>query len=107
VVDLLPEQAVSLGLAVHELATNAAKYGALSRMDGRVSLTWEVRADTLELAWRESGGPEVTPPTRTGFGSQLLKAVLVRQHHAKVNIDFNPSGVVATIALPIGEVRAP
>jgi two-component sensor histidine kinase len=108
VVRLRPEQAVSLGLAIHELATNAAKYGALSSTTGHVSLTWQIEpgegaADTLRLMWRESGGPAVVPPGRTGFGSQLLKAVLVRQHHASVDIDFNPAGVAVTIALPVGE----
>lgn len=112
-VQLRPEQAVSLGLAVHELATNAAKYGALSSTQGHVSLTWQVVArpseappeegDMLRLVWRESGGPAVIPPLRTGFGSQLLKAVLVRQHHATVDIDFNPAGVAVTIALPVGQ----
>jgi two-component sensor histidine kinase len=104
-VKLRPEQAVSLGLAVHELATNAAKYGALSSMTGHVSLTWDVKDDMLRLAWREMGGPEVTPPTRTGFGSQLLNAVLVRQHGARVDTAFAPGGVSVTIELPVDDAE--
>jgi two-component sensor histidine kinase len=76
-VRLTPKQALSLSIALHELATNAAKYGSLSADAGKVDLTWEVRDDgdgeMLHLVWIESGGPIVSPPTRTGFGSRLIE----------------------------------
>jgi two-component sensor histidine kinase len=72
-VDLPPKQALALSLALHELATNAAKYGALSRPEGRVELRWQAQDGQLSLNWRESGGPPVVAPSRRGFGSRLLQ----------------------------------
>jgi two-component sensor histidine kinase len=73
---LEPQPALALAMALHELATNASKYGALSQAGGRVSIEWMVRPQApdaeLELCWREEGGPPVTPPTRKGFGSRLI-----------------------------------
>jgi len=74
-----PRQAVSLALALHELATNAAKYGALSNADGQVKLSWSMSTAApreLRFEWREQGGPLVAPPTRKGFGSRLVNTVM-------------------------------
>jgi two-component sensor histidine kinase len=76
---LSPQHAQNFTLALHELATNAAKYGALSRTTGKVQVTWTIEPDqsgsVLKFRWKESGGPPVSPPTRQGFGSQLLKGI--------------------------------
>ena len=84
-------------MAIHELTTNAAKYGALSVSRGRVSVSWEAEetdeGTRLKLVWEESGGPEVSAPTRQGFGSRLLHRVLATQLNAKVDMDFRPEGL--------------
>ncbi|RZJ41945.1 MAG: hypothetical protein EON86_08470, partial [Brevundimonas sp.] len=68
------ENVLAIGLIVHELATNATKYGALSRAEGRVEVSWTTEGDTLNIAWRERGGPPVSQPARTGFGSRLISS---------------------------------
>jgi two-component sensor histidine kinase/PAS domain-containing protein len=93
--DLPPKEALALSLALHELATNAAKYGALSRPEGRVELRWRARDGELHLEWRESGGPPVAPPVRRGFGTRLLEDGL-----SQTRLDFAPGGVVCATALP-------
>jgi two-component system CheB/CheR fusion protein len=99
--------AVPLGLALHELATNAAKYGALSRPGGHVDLSWTVerrgRTDYLNLAWRETGGPPVTAPTRRGFGTSLIERGLP---DARIERRFEPDGLVCRIELPTSGVRS-
>ncbi len=94
----LPRDAcVPLSLALHELATNAAKYGALSRPEGRVSLAWALDGDgVLELSWRERGGPPVVPPTRRGMGSQLLRA---QRGLDRVELNCPREGAECTIAI--------
>jgi two-component sensor histidine kinase len=96
-VELPSDAAVPIGMAIHELTTNAAKYGALSVPRGRVSVSWEAEATDegtrLKLAWEETGGPEVSAPTRQGFGSRLLHRVLATQLNAKVDMDFRPEGL--------------
>jgi two-component sensor histidine kinase len=76
---LSPQHAQNFALALHELATNSAKYGALSNAMGKVQVAWTIEADqagsVLKFKWKESGGPPVNPPTRQGFGSQLLKGI--------------------------------
>jgi two-component sensor histidine kinase len=98
--------AVPVGMAFHELTTNAAKYGALSDLGGVLSVTWRVNdADgqrKLDILWREENGPPVTPPTREGFGTRLLNKALATQAGAKVELEFAPAGLRATITLPIG-----
>ena len=96
-VELPSEAAVPIGMAIHELTTNAAKYGALSVSRGKVAVSWETEpaeeGTRLRLVWVESGGPEVTAPTRQGFGSRLLHRVLATQLNAKVEMDFRPEGL--------------
>ncbi|AUN30156.1 HWE histidine kinase domain-containing protein [Niveispirillum cyanobacteriorum] len=93
----------SLGLVFHELATNAAKHGALSRPDGQVTVDWTVRRNVLELTWTETGGPAVTaPPTRKGFGSTLLGQVLRHQLGGKIDMDWAATGLKCHVTLPLG-----
>jgi signal transduction histidine kinase/DNA-binding response OmpR family regulator len=100
-VRLTPKAALGLAMAFHELATNAAKYGALSRPEGRVLVDWRVvRTDgerALELVWRETGGPPVRPPTRRGFGTRLLERGLARDLDGEVKLAFEPPGVVCRV----------
>jgi two-component sensor histidine kinase len=96
-VEMSPSQVLALSLALHELATNAAKYGALSRPEGRVELRWAVQAGRLNVSWRESGGPPVVPPTRQGFGSRLIEHALSRDLDGKTRLEFDPGGVRCSI----------
>ncbi len=92
-------------IALHEVATNAEKYGALSGDKGRVKITWETRreggAEMLHLYWREFGGPPVSPPTRVGFGSRLIERNLACELGGEAHIAFSPEGVEANISTPI------
>lgn len=104
-VRLTPKQALSLSVALHELATNAAKYGALSSETGKVDVSWEIRrgegGEILHLVWSESGGPKVDKPSRVGFGSRLIERNLAHELGGDARIDYRPEGVVATITTPI------
>ncbi|MCJ2043656.1 PAS domain-containing protein [Methylobacterium sp. J-078] len=104
-VDLSSELAVPIGMAIHELTTNAAKYGALSTRDGRVAITWDLRpggpAGTLHFTWVERGGPAVSPPKRQGFGSRLLQRVLTAQVRAEVTMEYPPDGFCLTMLAPL------
>ncbi|MGB7655119.1 MAG: HWE histidine kinase domain-containing protein [Novosphingobium sp.] len=98
---LAPNTALSLGLAIHELATNAAKYGALSDGLGRVSISWAVNdGETIKLDWTESGGPKVAQPDRTGFGTNLLRKTVSHELGRDVILDFAPGGLRATLFVP-------
>lgn len=92
-------EAFMLGLAVHELATNAVKYGALSLPTGRVGIAWKLRDDVVTLRWKEKGGPPVIKPTKKGFGSRLLDVVL-RDGKGGAELHFDPSGLVCVVNLP-------
>jgi PAS domain S-box-containing protein len=104
---LSPATATAMALGLHELATNAAKYGALSTLQGRVSLTWTVdgegEARRLNLIWRESGGPAVAAPGPSGFGTRLIERGLASEMQAQVRLAFDPAGVVFTLAAPLSE----
>jgi len=108
-VPLSPRLAVVLSMIVHEIATNAAKYGALSNETGRVTLEWEVIADTpkprLRLIWSEIGGPPVTEPVRRGFGSRLIERSARDQLGGEATVDFLPRGVVCTVTCTLDEAR--
>ncbi|MDB5470464.1 MAG: hypothetical protein JWR84_2024 [Caulobacter sp.] len=92
-----PRAALAISMALHELATNALKYGALSGASGRVSVSWTPTDDGLELTWREAGGPPVTPPTRSGFGSRLLRQGLVGELGGTVDLRYEPDGLICVI----------
>jgi PAS domain S-box-containing protein len=106
-IHLAPQTATAMALGLHELATNAAKYGALSTPQGQVSLTWSVdgegEARRLRLAWQETGGPAVGKPTSTGFGSRLIERGLASELRAEVKLAFEPAGVVFTLAAPLSD----
>ncbi len=103
-VELAPNDALSLGLALHELATNAAKYGALSTEHGKVSVNWMLAADTLaRIEWVESGGPEVQYPKRRGFGTDLLEKIVAHELRHPVELEFDPAGVRCTLLVPVRE----
>lgn len=98
--------AAALGLALHELATNAAKHGALSVTSGRVRLAWQADAGRLCLTWRESGGPTVHEPTHRGFGTTLITESVPYELGGSVALDFAPGGVQCTITFPLAVSRA-
>lgn len=97
---LSPALSLSLSLALHELATNAAKYGALSHEGGRVTIAWQVAEARLTLRWAESDGPPVKPPTREGFGSRLIRS-LSAEIGATATVDYAPQGVICVIEAPL------
>jgi two-component sensor histidine kinase len=102
---LPPALALSLALALHELATNASKYGSLSSESGTVALDWEIASPEgkpwLLLRWTERDGPPVTPPTRQGFGTRLIQRSLAESIGGKVAVDYKPEGLVCRIEAPL------
>ena len=105
---LQPKAALALSLALHELATNAVKYGALSTPAGTVDIEWRITQDhkRFHLRWAESGGPKVTPPQRRGFGSRLVERGLAQDICGDVRLDFTPDGVVCSVDAPLHEVAS-
>jgi two-component sensor histidine kinase len=87
---------IAFALALNELCTNSAKYGALSIPTGRVEVEWTANGE-LHLVWKELGGPPVRPPTHQGFGSFLITRVLANEIDGKVEMDYRPSGLVCTV----------
>ena len=105
-VKLAVESVVTVSLAFHELATNALKHGALSVPEGRVEITWTTGAsagdaEKVDVVWSEIDGPAVSPPSRRGFGSQLLEQGMPR--HGTVDLEFRPQGLRCRICLPLGQ----
>ena len=105
-VEVSGKAVMPLSLMLHELSTNAAKYGALSTPEGRVALDWSIlrapdRPDGLRLVWRESGGPAVEPPRRKGFGSWVIERGLIDQVGGTISLDYTPSGLVCTLEAPL------
>ncbi|MEY9999931.1 PAS domain S-box protein [Sinorhizobium fredii] len=105
---LPPKYALTLGMAAHELATNAAKHGALSVKNGSVDIEWTAReTDRLRIRWSESGGPPVLAPKRNGFGRLLLERVLASDLGGEVQLEFAPQGLVCTIDIPYPRDASP
>ncbi|WP_426959592.1 sensor histidine kinase [Muricoccus radiodurans] len=104
---LQPSAALAMGLALHELATNAAKYGALSVPGGRVMLDWDIVEEgrTLRLEWREEGGPPVRPPTRRGFGTRLIEDNLARTLGARTATEYGRDGLIFRAEAPMARVQ--
>ncbi|MEO6042152.1 MAG: CHASE domain-containing protein [Croceibacterium sp.] len=101
-VELAPNDALSLGLAVHELATNAAKYGALSRAGGKVTVHWRMVSDVLvRVEWQERGGPPVAPKRGRGFGTDLIERIVAHELNNPVELDFAPDGVRCMLTIPV------
>jgi two-component system CheB/CheR fusion protein len=112
---LTPKAGLSMAMAIHELASNAAKYGALSNAVGRLVISWTVTGGpepVLQVTWAESGGPRIAvPPTQRGFGTTLIERAMRYEFDAEVDRTFAESGVVCTIDIPfisaVGELRPP
>jgi two-component sensor histidine kinase len=102
---LSPKATLSLAIALHELATNAVKYGSFSNDGGTTSITWTVapslEGNRLVLVWQELGGPPVTPPTHKGFGSWVIERGLAHELNGTVVLAYPESGVMCTIDVPI------
>jgi two-component sensor histidine kinase len=99
-----PRTTLSLSMAVHELATNAAKYGALSVPAGRVTITWTVAPgdpDVLTFRWQEQGGPVVSSPTRRGFGTRLIERSLAQDLGGNARLIYDPGGVACVVTAPL------
>jgi PAS domain S-box-containing protein len=92
--------AQAIGLALHELATNAGKYGALSTEKGRVDVFWAIDGDTLTMNWTERGGPPVSAPERRGFGTMVMKAMTERSVNGAVDLDYAPAGLTWRLTCP-------
>jgi len=101
-----PAAAQDLVLALHELAVNATKHGALSAAGGVVAVTVRARDGDLVLAWRETGGPAVAPPSGRGFGTALLEAVASHERGGRLETDWRPEGLACTLRLPLAAVAA-
>jgi two-component sensor histidine kinase len=103
-----PEAAQNLGFALHELTTNAVKYGALSGASGYVSITWMLdRSGThqrLRFSWREHEGPRVTPPSHAGFGSTVINKLVVQSLNAELGTDFAPEGFWWELSVPAAQI---
>ena len=108
-ISLPPKAALALGIAFNELATNAAKYGALSDAAGHLDVSWEIldapEGRRLQITWQESAGPKVEAPARKGFGSSVLQRGLTLELEAVVHLDYLPSGVRCIINIPLGQIR--
>jgi two-component sensor histidine kinase len=103
-VQISPRAVTGIALILHELATNAAKYGALSRPEGRLLVSWCI-SNVLELQWSEEGGPEVNVPSGMGFGSRLTKRTVEGQFYGTIDYDWRPDGLCVVIRLPADRIR--
>ncbi len=107
--EVKPDAVQGITLALHELATNAAKYGALSVPEGRVGIAWELGSTAsgearFRMSWRETGGPPVSPPERKGFGHAVISQMVASSLRAQVSLDYAPQGVSWTLDAPISSV---
>jgi light-regulated signal transduction histidine kinase (bacteriophytochrome)/CheY-like chemotaxis protein len=101
---LTPKSALSLSLAIHELATNAVKYGALSKAGGALAVKWDLTGEGIGIVWTETGGPKVLPPERRGFGSTLIERALSMETGGSATLHYLREGVVCEILLPNSSV---
>ncbi len=99
-----PADAQTLAITLHELATNAAKYGALSRETGRVDVSWSFFEDRLALTWKESGGPPVKAPQSKGFGTKIIHASFSDSRRSKVHFDWRPDGLICALSIALGSI---
>jgi two-component sensor histidine kinase len=105
---LKPEAVHNLGLALHELATNAQKYGSLSQPEGQIRIQWKFceEASKLKLTWQERGGPKVSPPERSGFGRAMIENVVGQALEGDVTLSFPEKGVHCEIVIPAAQVTS-
>ncbi|QPC91553.1 sensor histidine kinase [Mesorhizobium sp. INR15] len=108
-VDLVADLAIPIGMAFHELATNASKFGSLSQRQGRLEVHWTLadsgQGPVVTFDWRERDGPQVDPPKRRGFGTTLLEKVVTVQCDAKIALNYHREGLHFTMALPLRDTR--
>lgn len=102
---LNPDVAPVIALVLHELTSNAAKYGSLSQPDGRVALTWELLSDGLHFKWLEKDGPTVSLPTKKGFGSSIIENAIPYEFGGVASVEFDPAGLIADFTLPLSEIE--
>ena len=102
--ELAPDAAQTVAMIVHELTTNATKYGALSRPAGKIAVEWNLDRERLSLHWREMGGPAVKPPANLGFGSQLIETTLPALN-GEIHYDWNAEGLACTVRIPVDRLR--
>ena len=106
---LNPRAALSIALVIHELATNASKYGALSSTEGRIAVTWQADRSggepAIVLRWEESKGPEVSPPTSKGFGSMLIESSIAYELEGEARLHYRRDGLVCVISMPLRMLR--
>ena len=95
-----PTTAQTLALALHELATNGAKYGALSRASGKLTIKWDVKADAIVIDWQESGGPPTHAPRKTGFGTRIITSSIERQLGGRAAFDWRREGLACALRVP-------
>jgi two-component sensor histidine kinase len=105
---LTSEATQAIAMVLHELATNAAKYGALSIPDGQVSVNWDFRtnkaaASVLRIEWCEIGGPPVAPSTQSSYGTDLIRELIPHELGGDVDLKFAPNGVHCSIEIPLGQ----
>jgi two-component system CheB/CheR fusion protein len=104
-VPLAPHQGLGLSLIMHELGTNAAKYGALSRSEGRVHVSWQVEQGSdgrrVRLRWQEQGGPDVEPPQEQSFGTRLIERACTYELEGAVELDYAPGGLRCELVFPL------
>jgi two-component sensor histidine kinase len=99
--------AQAIGLALHELATNAGKYGSLSTDKGRVNVCWRIEGDILTMTWTERGGPPVSPPERRGFGTVVIETMAERSVGGSVDLEYASSGVTWRLTCPAANALEP
>jgi PAS domain S-box-containing protein len=104
---LMPASAQAIGLALHELATNAGKYGALSTDTGRLDICWGIEGDTFAMSWTEREGPPVSPPERRGFGTIVMEAMAERSVDGAVDLEYPPSGLTWRLICPAANALEP
>ena len=105
-VTVTPRVALTLALGLHELTTNATKYGALSVPLGRVEVSWRIERRTpqrpaLRIEWREQGGPPVVPPKQRGFGTRFVEGSVASELQGRARIQYEPNGLVCTMDIPL------
>lgn len=105
-IQLLPATAQTVALALHELITNSAKYGALSAQSGRLQVDWEDQTGVLKVVWTETGGPRVEKPATRGFGTRSVIASIESQLGGKAEFDWRPEGLVCRLSVPLSSRRA-
>jgi two-component sensor histidine kinase len=98
---LQPATAQTLALALHELVTNSAKYGALSTLSGRLSIKWETEADVLRMVWEEKNGPVVEKPVSRGFGTRSVIASIESQLGGQAEFDWRSEGLICRLSVPL------